>query len=210
MSPVKRICVFKHSVITNFNCACPAIQRGQGSGADAQARLNLRCSQGDKYQIRLTWSIWHILQRTEPIFQDYIPCLSIAAAISKSSVFIISESEPVVELRNVNFWLKLVWISMSHVMRKPVFGVCDQIRNKPAWSACLEILDLTSIGIILSKQRTTKVLIRLCIWADWSALLLFAYGKNRFSHDKAPIDNGQTTEPSHEKRGLTVSRFAII
>ena len=67
MSPAKRICVFEHSVITNFNCACPAIQRGQGSGflsegpswltaciseqrrfwrdcADAQAGLNLRCS----------------------------------------------------------------------------------------------------------------------------------------------------------------------
>ena len=67
MSPLKRICVFEHSVMTNFNCACPAIQRGQGSGflsegsswltacmseqrrfwrdcADAQARLNLRCS----------------------------------------------------------------------------------------------------------------------------------------------------------------------
>ena len=67
MSPVKRICVFEHSVMTNFNCACPAIQRSQGSGflsegsswliacmseqrrfwrdcADAQACLNLRCS----------------------------------------------------------------------------------------------------------------------------------------------------------------------
>ena len=67
MSPVKRICVFEHSVMTNFNCACPAIQRGQRSGflsegsswltacmseqrrfwrdcADSQARLNLRCS----------------------------------------------------------------------------------------------------------------------------------------------------------------------
>ena len=32
MSPVKRICVFEHSVMTNFNCACPAIQSGQGSG----------------------------------------------------------------------------------------------------------------------------------------------------------------------------------
>ena len=32
MSPVKRICVFEHSVMINFNCACPAIQRGQGSG----------------------------------------------------------------------------------------------------------------------------------------------------------------------------------
>ena len=67
MGRVKRICVFEHSVMTNFNCACTAIQRGQGSGflsegsswltacmseqrrfwrdcADAQARLNLRCS----------------------------------------------------------------------------------------------------------------------------------------------------------------------
>ena len=67
MSPVKRICVFEHSVMTNFNCACPDIQMGQGSGflsegsswftasmseqrrfwrdcADAQARLNFRCS----------------------------------------------------------------------------------------------------------------------------------------------------------------------
>ena len=32
MSPVKRICVFEHSVMTNFNWACPAIQRGQGPG----------------------------------------------------------------------------------------------------------------------------------------------------------------------------------
>ena len=82
LSPVKRICVFEHSVMTNFNCACPAIQRGLGSGflsegsswlsacmseqrrfwrdcADAQARLNLRCShRRDKYQIRLLWPIF--------------------------------------------------------------------------------------------------------------------------------------------------------
>ena len=67
MGRVKRICVFEHSVMTNFNWACPAIHRGHGSGflsegsswltacmseqrrfwrycADAQARLNLRCS----------------------------------------------------------------------------------------------------------------------------------------------------------------------
>ena len=67
LGPDKRICVFDVSIMTSFNCACPAIQRGQGSGflsegsswltacmseqrrfwrdcADAQARLNLRCS----------------------------------------------------------------------------------------------------------------------------------------------------------------------
>ena len=32
LSPAKRICVFEHSVMTNFNRACPAIQRGHGSG----------------------------------------------------------------------------------------------------------------------------------------------------------------------------------
>ena len=32
MGRVKRICVFEHSIMKHFNCACPAIQRGQGSG----------------------------------------------------------------------------------------------------------------------------------------------------------------------------------
>ena len=56
--------------------------------------------------------------------------------------------------------------NLSHVTRNPVFGVCDQVRLKPAYSATetsqsLESLDIETRGIILSKQRTTKVLIRL-------------------------------------------------
>ena len=56
---------------------------------------------------------------------------------------------------------------MSLVTRKPVLGVCDQVRLKPVCSgtqtrSSLEILNLASIGIVLSKQQTTKVLIRLC------------------------------------------------
>ena len=79
MSPVKRICVFEHSVMTNFNCACPSIQRGQGSGflsegsswltacTSEQQRFWRDCAGlawtfaariGDKYQIRLTRSIY--------------------------------------------------------------------------------------------------------------------------------------------------------
>ena len=47
---------------------------------------------------------------------------------------------------------------MSQVTRKPVFGICDQVRLKPACSATetsysLEILDIVNIGFILSKQR---------------------------------------------------------
>ena len=87
-------------------------------------------------------------------------------------------------------------------MRKPVFGVFDQVRLKPACSASaarkrLEISDTKTRGIILSKQWTTKVLIRLRGSAGWSAPLLLAswqkqafswrgsYCLNRFCHNSA-------------------------
>ena len=81
---------------------------------------------------------------------------------------------------------------MSPITRKPVFGVCDQVRHKPACPATeasqsLEILDIASIDIILSKQRKTKALIRLRGCAGWSAPVLFVYSKNRFSHDVAQM-----------------------
>ena len=50
-------------------------------------------------------------------------------------------------------------------MRKPAFGVCDQVRlnwpAEPETSWRLEMLDLERLGIILSGQQATKVLIRL-------------------------------------------------
>ena len=51
-------------------------------------------------------------------------------------------------------------------MRKPVFGVSDQVRHKPACAATeasqgLEISDIETRDNILSRQQTTKVLIRL-------------------------------------------------
>ena len=83
-------------------------------------------------------------------------------------------------------------IQMSLVTRKPVFGVCDQVRLKPTcWatgmSSSLAILDIVSVDIILSKHQTAKALISLRRCAGWSAPLLFAYGKNRFSHDVAQM-----------------------
>ena len=54
MGRVKRICVFEHSIMTNFNCACPAIQRGQGSCFLSEGSSWLTARIGDKYQIRLT------------------------------------------------------------------------------------------------------------------------------------------------------------
>ena len=47
---------------------------------------------------------------------------------------------------------------LNLITRKPVFGVCDQVRLEPACSATetsksLESLDLERLGIILSGQR---------------------------------------------------------
>ena len=72
---------------------------------------------------------------------------------------------------------------LSLVTRKPVFGVFDQVRLKPAYSH--EIANIETGDIILSRQRTTNVLIRLRGCAGWCAPLLFANGKNRFSYDVA-------------------------
>ena len=85
----------------------------------------------------------------------------------------------------------------------------DQVRLKPACSATetsyyLGILDSASIGIILSRQRTTKALIRLPGCADWSAPLLFAYEINRFSHDVA-----QLCLLAHLSRRLTRWAYSI-
>ena len=93
------------------------------------------------------------------------------------------------QLTAANMLLLLLSL-LSHVTRKPVFGVCDQGTLKPACAATearqrLETLDIETRGIILSGQRTTKTLIRLRGCTGWSASLLFAYGINRFSHDVA-------------------------
>ena len=103
----------------------------------------------------------------------------------------------------VHILMMIVWVrargthmckvyNISHVTRKPVLGGCNQIRLKPACSATkiswsLEISAIASTGIILSRQRTTKALIRLHRCAGWSATLLFTYGINRFSHYMAHI-----------------------
>ena len=73
-------------------------------------------------------------------------------------------------------------------------GFSDQVRLEPACSASetsyrLEILDIETRGIIISQQRIIKALIRLRGCAGWSAPLLFAFCKNRFSHDVAHVSS---------------------
>ena len=61
--------------------------------------------------------------------------------------------------------------------------VCDLVRLKPT-SQSLQIFDIGSIDIILSRQRTAKAMIRLHRCTGWCVPLLFAYhgswcGSNR-------------------------------
>ena len=88
---------------------------------------------------------------------------------------------------------------LSHVTRKPVFGISDQVRLKLACSAIetslgLVILHIETTDIILSKRWITKALVRLRGCAGWSAPLLFAYGKKRFSHGVTQLYEGTLTK----------------
>ena len=92
------------------------------------------------------------------------------------------------EISRRDTWKHARFVLTEPRHEKPVFGVFDLVTHKPACAVTeasykLEISDIETRDIILSRQRTTKALIRLRGCAGWSAPLLFAYGKNRFSHD---------------------------
>ena len=75
-----------------------------------------------------------------------------------------------------------IWATTGQNMSS---GVSDQARLKPVCAATEasynnEISAIESRDIILSKQRKTKVLIRLRGCAGWSAPLLFAYDIRHF------------------------------
>ena len=73
-------------------------------------------------------------------------------------------------------------------MRKPVFGVSDQVRYKPGCTTTedgrrLEISELGSRGIVLSNKGADH----LAVTAKLVCIFVFAYAKSRFSHDEAHV-----------------------
>ena len=73
-------------------------------------------------------------------------------------------------------------------MRKPVFGVSDQVRYKPGCTATengqrFEISDLLSgLYYLCSENKGTD---QLCGYREADRVFVFAYAKSRFSHDEA-------------------------
>ena len=74
---------------------------------------------------------------------------------------------------------------LSRDVRKPVFGVSDQVRNKPGCAATedgwrLEISDLESRGIVLSKWRKQRRWSATRLSRSWSASLFSHMQKSGF------------------------------
>ena len=70
-------------------------------------------------------------------------------------------------------------------------------------------MDIETRSIILSRQRTTKALVRLRGGAGWSAPLLFAYGE-RFSHDVAQIYTKRSVMQYNSKTSKKLHFSALI
>ena len=83
---------------------------------------------------------------------------------------------------------------MSHVVRKPVFAICEQQRRRSACESaqsdqrlCFRCLD--SIISKLSKSKNFKPIASLCSWASRFESYLVANSKDRFSRDEANADS---------------------
>ena len=84
------------------------------------------------------------------------------------------------------------WNMDLHVT-KPVFGVPDKVRFKPACSATetslkIEISLVASLDMILSKKQIIKALIRLRRCAGWSAPVLFTNPRRQFFLRRGPYE----------------------
>ena len=78
---------------------------------------------------------------------------------------------------------------MSSIIRKPVFGVSDQVQHKPGCTTTenskrLEFSDLGSRGVVLCIVAKTKALIS-CVVTAQLICAIFPIRKGRFSHDAA-------------------------
>ena len=79
-------------------------------------------------------------------------------------------------------------------IRKPVFGISDQVKLKLVNAATetnwkIEISLVASLDILF-KKRTRKGLIRLCVCADWSAPLLFRKPRRQVFSRQGPYKMG--------------------
>ena len=93
---------------------------------------------------------------------------------------------------------------MGRDARKPVFGISDKVRFKPACSATetsqkVETSLVTSLDVILSKKRKTKALIRLRGCAGWSAPVFFANHRRQVFSRRGPNMTGPSLQKLQQR-----------
>ena len=74
-------------------------------------------------------------------------------------------------------------------MRKPVFGVSDQVRQKPDWIVRVEASNFgfrKKRGFTIGVAKT-KALVSFAVTAKLICVFVFAYAKSRFSHNEAQL-----------------------
>ena len=79
-------------------------------------------------------------------------------------------------------------------MRKPVFGVSDQVQHKPDCTATEDVLRLEISDLGSIRVAKTKALIRFAATAKLICVFVFAYAISRFSHDVAQYDRTWPTQ----------------
>ena len=77
-------------------------------------------------------------------------------------------------------------------MRKPVFGVSDQVRHKPGCTAIEDGWSLENFGSRKKRDcniyvAKTKALISFVVTAKLICVFVFAYAKSWFSHNEAHL-----------------------
>ena len=73
-----------------------------------------------------------------------------------------------------------------HVMRKPVYAICEQQRHRSACSL-ISASVVRFLDSIISLVSLLLTLANPCSWADWFVSYLVENPEDRFSHDEAQI-----------------------
>ena len=164
----------KVGIYWNFNGTCIGVYLYTDSFHDLSPPL-----------FSLVWCLQLLLVfDMDPPYVGYDWCLH----LNLSDIWLLYNASTVMMLKSDRHlpWAFLILLHrhLNDVTRKPVFGVCDQGRLEPVSAVTearqrLKISGIETRGI-LSRQRTTKALIRLCECTGWSAPLLFAYGTTGF------------------------------
>ena len=81
---------------------------------------------------------------------------------------------------------------LSHGVRKPVFGVSDQVRHKPGCTGDTRWLEARNFVFRKKRDCTiyvakTKALISCAVTAQLICAFVFVYAKSRFSDDTAKL-----------------------